>query len=59
MSISRERVNIIALAASDAITKFCGDEKLDLPADFENKFHEDLEDLLAEAYGDPDYQNYN
>ena len=59
MSISREQINSMSLGVSDWIRQYCKDLDLPLPADFENKFDEDLEDLLADAYGDPDYQNYN
>ena len=59
MKISRERVNSLALVVSDAIKAECHKMVMDLPKDFENEFHIDLEELLAQAYGDPDYANYN
>ena len=59
MKISRERVNSLALVVSDALKAECRKMVMDLPKDFENQFHIDLEELIAQAYGDPDYANYN
>jgi len=57
--ITREKVNSLALRVSDAIVKECEAEGMGLPESFEDKFHEELEELLAKSYGDPDYGNYN
>jgi hypothetical protein len=56
---TREKVNSLALRISDTIVEECATEGMDLPDSFEDKFHEELEELLAKFYGDPDYGNYN
>jgi hypothetical protein len=56
---SREQVNSMALNVSEAIADYCMVRGLELPDDFENEFHEAMEELIAQGYGDPDYANYN
>jgi len=57
--ITREKVQSLALRVNDAIEEACKVEGMDLPDSFEDKFYEELEELLAKFYGDPDYGNYN
>jgi len=57
--ITREKVSSLALRIHGGIEKDCEAEGMVLPESFENDFYEELEELLAKFYGDPDYGNYN